>query len=109
MNTARLKQQSESLTSLKGLELVIIVITEDANAGVLSWYRIIANLDPLLFLLALFTYKACSYIKAGTCFSRRYWINHLFSKKRTKANMMLCYSMSLTKQKSVNLHPTPAR
>ena len=109
MNTVRLKQLSESPTSTKGLEFVIILIAEDAIAGVLSWCRVLAVLDPLLFLLSLFTYKACSYILAGTCFSRRYWISHHFSKKRTKANMMLCYSISLTKQKSINPHPTPAR
>ena len=62
MNTVSGRQQSVSPTSLKGLEFVIIVIAEDANAGVLSWCRILANLDPLLFLLSLFTYKACSYI-----------------------------------------------
>ena len=62
MNTVSLRQQLESPTSLKGLEFVIILLAEDAIAGVLSWCRILANLDPLLFLLSLFTYKACSYI-----------------------------------------------
>lgn len=62
MNTVRLKQLSESPTSPKGLEFVIILLAEDAIACVLPWCRVLANLDPLLFLLSLFTYKACSYI-----------------------------------------------
>ena len=52
MNTVRLKQLSQSPTSPKGLEFVIILLAEDALAGVLSWCRVLANLDPLLFLLS---------------------------------------------------------
>ena len=52
MNTVRLKQLSESPTSPKGLEFVIILLAEDAISGVLSWCRVLANLDPLLFLLS---------------------------------------------------------